>query len=240
MVLTNNYLNLYKNIITEQQTEAEVDFLIKNLRISENDKILDLACGLGRHSNELAKRGYYVTGIDIDPILIQEAMKNSCHYDSKVQYTIMDLRDFSKSNEYNKIYLLYCYFERSQFLTILGNVFKTLKKGGLFCFDVPNKAHFRSTKTPQDYPQDASHRNDIFPEINFKYKDIIHSVVRTYSTKNILLEEHLYEIVSVMYEFDEILTMLNRTGLKVLKKFSDWSYNLFSEDSPRIIVLCEK
>ena len=52
-----------QNMSWIEDIKNEVDFLIDQLKLQGNEKILDLACGYGRHSLELARRGYDVTGI---------------------------------------------------------------------------------------------------------------------------------------------------------------------------------
>ena len=53
-----------------EDTARQVDFLIEKLELKGNENILDLACGFGRHSLELARRGFEVTGVDITPAYI--------------------------------------------------------------------------------------------------------------------------------------------------------------------------
>ncbi|MBT4816155.1 MAG: class I SAM-dependent methyltransferase, partial [Lentisphaerae bacterium] len=47
-----------------ESTCSQVDFLVDELKLSGSERVLDLACGFGRHSLELARRGYSVTGVD--------------------------------------------------------------------------------------------------------------------------------------------------------------------------------
>lgn len=47
-----------------EDTTRQVDFLVKTLGLSGGERILDLACGFGRHSLELARRGFSVIGVD--------------------------------------------------------------------------------------------------------------------------------------------------------------------------------
>src|SRR5688500_3653535 len=54
-------------------TEAEVDEILKNMKLPLGAHVLDLACGQGRHSIELAKRGFKVTGLDYSPMLLKRA-----------------------------------------------------------------------------------------------------------------------------------------------------------------------
>jgi len=71
------YAYQYENECFTKNTVAEVDFLIKELELTPGAFILDLGCGTGRHSVELAKRGYTVTGLDISQGMLQEAQRHA-------------------------------------------------------------------------------------------------------------------------------------------------------------------
>ena len=60
-----------------EDTKKEVDFLIDQLKLQGNEKILDLACGYGRHSLELVRRGYDVTGVDIRAAYSEDAAEQA-------------------------------------------------------------------------------------------------------------------------------------------------------------------
>ena len=70
-------LDFWRNAVTyvmpPEQTRAEADFLEAVLELPPGGRILDIACGYGRHSLELASRGYRVTGIDLATEYIAEA-----------------------------------------------------------------------------------------------------------------------------------------------------------------------
>ncbi len=56
-----------------KHTKKEIDFLLEEFKLPKGAKILDMGCGVGRHSIELAKRGYRVTGIDISQKMLEKA-----------------------------------------------------------------------------------------------------------------------------------------------------------------------
>ncbi len=58
-------------------TVAEVDFFLSLFAITPGARILDVGCGTGRHSVELAKRGYNPTGIDLSAGMIAQARAKS-------------------------------------------------------------------------------------------------------------------------------------------------------------------
>src|SRR4051794_18879336 len=71
------YLALYGHRNSEEASKA-LDLIERTTRISKDAAILDLACGAGRHSIALAKRGYLnITAIDLSPTLIREAKHNA-------------------------------------------------------------------------------------------------------------------------------------------------------------------
>ena len=66
-----------KNMSWTEKTKSQVNFIIDLLKLNGNEKILDLACGFGRHSLEIARRGFSVVGVDITKEFIDDAAKNS-------------------------------------------------------------------------------------------------------------------------------------------------------------------
>ena len=68
-----NYAENYEKESFVQGTPGEVDFIENEISHDKKIRILDIGCGTGRHSVELAKRGYLVTGIDISEAQLKKA-----------------------------------------------------------------------------------------------------------------------------------------------------------------------
>jgi SAM-dependent methyltransferase len=64
---------VYEENVFTKNTVREVDFLLEELSLQPGDSILDVGCGTGRHSIELAKRGYAVTGLDLSSEMLARA-----------------------------------------------------------------------------------------------------------------------------------------------------------------------
>ena len=64
---------VYEDNIFTKNTIQEVDFLLEELSLQQGSSILDVGCGTGRHSIELAKRGYIVTGLDLSSEMLARA-----------------------------------------------------------------------------------------------------------------------------------------------------------------------
>ncbi len=69
------YAPMYMGECYVTNTLAEVDFVIEETKIRPGARVLDMGCGTGRHSVELAKRGCRVTGVDLSSGMLAEARK---------------------------------------------------------------------------------------------------------------------------------------------------------------------
>ncbi len=73
-------------------TMGEVDFIEKKINFDKSKKILDIGCGTGRHSIELAKRGYKVTGIDLSESQLKRAKEKTGKEKVNVNFIRADAR----------------------------------------------------------------------------------------------------------------------------------------------------
>ncbi|MDF2944187.1 MAG: hypothetical protein K0S01_3045 [Herbinix sp.] len=150
---TNN-LDWYKNIWTlniknqswVEDTENQVDFIIKTLGLSGKECILDLACGFGRHSLAFARKGYSVVGVDITKDFIDDAIKTADKEFLSAKFINSDIRDVNFENEFDVVLNLadgaIGYLENEEEnLKIFDVIFRALKPGGKHFMDVCNAEH---------------------------------------------------------------------------------------------------
>lgn len=76
-------------------TIGEVDFIEKEINFNKEARILDIGCGTGRHSLELARRGYDVTGIDLSTSMIEKAKALAIKENQIIDFQVRDARDFN-------------------------------------------------------------------------------------------------------------------------------------------------
>ena len=82
----------YGEQLTDERTEREVSALVSLLELDSPKKILDLACGFGRHTNRLAALGHTMTGIDLTPGFLDIARLDAFQRKVEVQYQQGDMR----------------------------------------------------------------------------------------------------------------------------------------------------
>jgi len=128
-------------------TDYEVNFIEEELKLSPGDAILDVGCGTGRHSLELARRGYQVTGIDLSERMLEEGRKIARAENLEVEFIQADAREFTLDRIFAGCICI-CEgafgllsmgedpFERD--LRILENIARVLKPGARFLLTALN------------------------------------------------------------------------------------------------------
>jgi SAM-dependent methyltransferase len=85
------------------RTEAEVDRAMTMLRPQGDERVLDLACGIGRHSIELSRRGFSVVGLDISADLLELAAREAEAQDQEIEFVQADLRELDLRDEFDLV-----------------------------------------------------------------------------------------------------------------------------------------
>lgn len=144
------YLRLYQHR-TEVEAREAVNLVREISLLPRRAKILDLACGYGRHAMALAEAGYLVVGLDASEFLIEHARTNLDH--DNVSYVVGDMRHAYPEGPYDAVvnfFTSFGYFEAdADNGSVLGSVFKSLKPGGTFILDFLNESWVRSTLVPE-------------------------------------------------------------------------------------------
>jgi 2-polyprenyl-3-methyl-5-hydroxy-6-metoxy-1,4-benzoquinol methylase len=133
--LFENYAETYDKESYTQGTRGEVDFIEKEINFDKSKKILDTGCGTGRHSIELAKRGYPVTGIDLSESQLKKAVEKAKNEKVNVNFIRADARDLNFKNEFDLVLMIcegaFPLMETDEMnFKILKNAEKALKQSG--------------------------------------------------------------------------------------------------------------
>ena len=141
-----------KDMSWTEDTIKQVDFIIHMLNLTGNGKILDLACGYGRHSVELARRGYEVTGVDITKDYIDAANDQAARESLEVTFICDDIRNIDVTGEFDVVINVadgaIGYLEDDEEnLKIFDRISNALKPGGKHFMDICN-AHYAADNFP--------------------------------------------------------------------------------------------
>lgn len=141
--LFENYGQQYENEIFVQGTIGECDFLEKELGFDKSLKLIDIGCGTGRHSIELSKRGYSVTGIDLSESMLEKAREKAKLQGLQIDFLRHDARDLPFEGKFDMAIMLceggFPLMETDEMnFEILRNVSKSLKAKSKFIFTTLN------------------------------------------------------------------------------------------------------
>jgi ubiquinone/menaquinone biosynthesis C-methylase UbiE len=118
-------------------TKKEIEVLNKLFKQHKVKSILDIACGIGRHSIALAKLGYDVTGVDFSSSQLAQARKDAKEAGVKVTFVKKDANYFTSHKKFDAIICMWSTLgeEPMQYEKVIPNVFRCLKKNGVFIID---------------------------------------------------------------------------------------------------------
>ncbi len=141
--LFENFGEQYDSECYTQGTAGECDFIEKELQYDKTLKIIDIGCGTGRHSIELSKRGYDITGIDLSESQIKKAREKAEKNSLNIVFLRYDARCLPYENQFDAAIMLceggFPLMETDEMnFEILKNVTKSLKSPGRIIFTTLN------------------------------------------------------------------------------------------------------
>jgi ubiquinone/menaquinone biosynthesis C-methylase UbiE len=105
------YFAIYGSLLSDERTAREVDGIVKLLALPQGSRILDLACGHGRHAISLAERGYVVTGQDLSEVFLNRARTDAqTRGAAQVNWVHSDMRHIPFVDEFDAIINIFTAF----------------------------------------------------------------------------------------------------------------------------------
>jgi len=145
-VFTDEYFRTLPSDI-HRQTRREVDFIEASLNLQPDDLLLDLACGFGRHSIELARRGHGVVGLDLSMHMLQKALNEGQRQELSIKFIHGDMRDLQFDGVFSDCLLWqtsFGFFDDQTNFRVLRGIHRALRPDGELLIDVVNRDHIAS------------------------------------------------------------------------------------------------
>ena len=205
--------------------------LASYLNLDKDDKILDLACGKGRHSIYLNSLGYSVTGVDLSKNSINHAKT----YESEtLQFDVHDMRNVysTKFEVVLNLFTSFGYFEEeTDNFKVIQTIKSSLKQNGIGVIDFMNSPFVIENLIAHNSYEDDNITFNLKRRLSdgFIYKDI--EVIDGNTTT------HYVEKVRA-FTFQDFETMLSNAGLHLLDCFGNYNLEPFnSKTSERLILI---
>ena len=233
-----DYLYFYGEILTDELSDRQVNFLIRELDLASPLRILDLACGFGRHANRLAALGHEVTGIDLMPGFLEIARMDAARRGVNVTYMQGDMREIDFQEAFDLVLLLFTafgYFDDAQNLRVLENVRRALKPGGRLVFDLNNRDVLVKNLFPffvQDKGGDLMIDRTTFDSRTGRMVNK-RIVIRNGKRKDLPYTVRLYNPT-------EIRTLLGQAGFSNARLYGNWDGEPLTSESRRMIIVADE
>jgi SAM-dependent methyltransferase len=240
-------LDLWRKAISPEQTKREADFLVKALECEARAHLLDVPCGNGRLSFELAARGYRVTGMDISEEFIEEAQSNVTRASSDPnrggtplpQFLLGNMRNIEGEAIYEGAYCFgnsFGFLEYAHMESFLSGMARALKPGARFVIETGMAAESIITK----FEAQTSHQ----------IEDILLTIKEQYLAEDSCIDtEYVFErngevesrkAKHWIYTAAEIRRMLERAGFGVLNMYGSLKFEPYVLGAEELLVIARK
>lgn len=232
-------LDLWRKAISPEQTQAEANFLEKELAAPVGSRFLDVPCGNGRVALKLASRGYRMTGLDLSEEFLEEARTNSAKARIKMDWILADMRQMPGNNIYDGAFCLgnsFGYLEYHDMETFLNGLSRSLKPKARF---ILNTGVVAESLLPNYKEREWYQFDDMLFAIENHYR----ADVSCLETKMTFIRDGKTEIresLHWVYTAAEIRRMLDRAGFTVLETYGSIQSKPFQLGSQELFVVAQK
>ena len=240
---------IYDEVNKDIDYSGWADFIEKIIQkhqgFEEQNLILDLGCGTGRMTLELAKRGYDMTGIDYSAEMLDiarsEAEKKKI---TNILWLNQDMRDFELYGTVGvTVSCLDCMnhlTSKTDFLRCLSLVHNYLVPGGLFIFDINGKARFEKTYARNSYVMETEASVCVWQNYYNDSNGICSFYITLFSENENGSYDRYDEIQQEkMYTLRSIKNMLLKSGFEFSGAYSDFEFSEATDENERIYIVAK-
>ncbi len=202
-------------------------------------KIVDLCCGMGRISNELARRGFSVTGVDITKSYLDAASEDAAAEHLSVAYIHQDVRTFKKPGYFDlalNLYISFGYFDEPEDdILFMKNIYDSLKPGGVFIIELLGKEI-----AARDFIEgEAFDRAGFVVATEYKILGNWEQLQNTWTISNDTFRAQKV-FTQRLYAATEIKTMLLKPGFSSVTIYGGWDGIPYNEYARILIAVARK
>jgi SAM-dependent methyltransferase len=226
---------------TPKEVALECDFIERAMRVPAGSRVLDVGCGLGVQSVELAFRGYHLVGLDISPTMVSRAYDEAEDRGLQIDFVRGDMRDITFEEPFDALLCwgtTFGYFTEEENELALRQFHQALKPEGTFLLEVVNRDFMIGSQPNQVWFEvDGA---VCMEETDFDYVTSRLRVKRRVASHDGQERDRLYSIR--LYALHEIRAMFERNGFRVDEVSGREATHgvFFGADSPKMIIRAER
>lgn len=237
-----DYLHVYNHLFTPERAEKEVAFAQQALELKPGARILDLCCGQGRHSVPFARRGFHVTGLDLNAAYLEMAQESARASNVTLNTIAADMRQIPFQDEFDAIVNMYSsfgYFEsEAEDLNVLRSAAKAIRPGGRLMLDMLNREWAVANYIQNDWHSgpDATlyvERRDL--DLASSRMHVKFTMIGPHGGRRDSVGHHIR-----LYTLTETTRLVEQVGLNVTGVFGGFDGEPYAIGTRRMIVLARK
>lgn len=237
----------YDAINAEIDYQSWADFIEKIFQKEmpkRPELVLDLACGTGKMTLELARRGYDMTGIDLSPEMLDEARALAENAGHDVLWLCQDMREFEL---YGTVDAAVCCLDSINHLTDDGDLDRCLSlmhnyliPDGIFIFDINGKFKFENIYADNTYTMEEGGAVCIWENAYDPDTRLCDFYITLFEEdKNGKYDRYDDVQTERMYEISEIKAALARAEMEFIGAYSDFDFTPADDESERIYIVAK-
>ncbi len=226
-----------------RQTLREAKFIIDRLGVQSGARVLDLCCGYGRHTLELAKRGFDMVGLDLSMVMLKKALADAQASNQAIKFVHGDMRKLNFKSIFDAVYNVqtsFGYFDDYSNFKVLQGIYRALKPGGVFLIETVNRDFLIDDLPLRLWWKGVECM--LLEEIDMDSVSGVLKVQRSFVFDGSTRAPWEQKIQIRLYSSSELRALLMRAGFDVVELSGDYSLPgaFFGASSPKIILVAEK
>jgi SAM-dependent methyltransferase len=222
-----------------EQAQEEVANIISLLKIGPEASVLDLCCGPGRHSLQLARRGFSVTAVDRTKTYLEKARKQAESEGFRIKFVEDDMRRFCRPTSFDvaiNLFTSFGYFEDiSDDKKVITNVYRSLKDKGVFLIDIMGKEVLARIFRERDWYE----RDNIMVLeerkvcANWSWIENRWLMIKDGTMEECKISHRIYSAV-------ELATLLSDCGFNAIGVYGDLTGTPYDHSAKRLVLVAHK
>lgn len=222
----------------------EVDQLLELLPIPAGARVLDMACGPGRHALELARRGYRVTGVDSTPVLLEEARRRAAAEALEIVFRLEDMRTFHQPGAFDaaiNMYTAFGYFEDpAENQQALTNLAEALVPGGQLLMELAGKEVVARIFQKHNWTEIDGDFFLVERSLNEDWSLMVLRWMRFSAEANHNYSLAEYAVRHWLYSAVELKAMLSKAGFTQVQVYGSLGGIPYDEHAQRLVLVAAK
>ena len=221
------YLRLYPHR-DDRDAERAVNLILRTVPFQPGWRVLDVACGAGRHARAFEAAGGRCTGLDLSLTLLRLARQVTKAPLVRADMRQLPIRLAAMDLTVN-LFTSFGYFDQdSEHTAALNEMIATVRPGGWFVIDFLNPATVRRQLVPEETLEVSGSKVRVSRSVSPDGRYVCKSIHADHGRE---FRERVR-----LFEPDQMVDMLESAGVTVQYRFGDYDANALGGDSPRTIL----